>query len=86
MSIHAAAVSWEGLLEPLHVKAAARGVVFERPEDFLDPRVLRSYRDSWTVRLAPVVPDLPEFADALAAYREVIGRVFGVDPPPAPLD
>ena len=37
------------------IKAAARGVDFSAPEDFLDPRVLRSYRDSWTVRLANVV-------------------------------
>ena len=79
-----APVSWGELVEPLREKAAAREVGFDGPDDFLDARVLRSYRDSWSLRLANVVPRLPEFADALAAYRELIGSVFGVEPPPAP--
>lgn len=81
-----APVAWGDLLETLPIKAAARRVGFDGPQDFLDPRVLRSYRDSWNVRLDNVVPRLPDFADALLAFRAVIGRVFGVDPPPVRLD
>jgi len=79
-----APVSWGELIEPLREKAAARGVGFDGPADFLDARVLRSYRDSWPLRLGNLVPRLPEFTDALDAYREAIGRVFRIDPPSAP--
>jgi len=52
-----APVAWAELRGPLDVKAAARGVAFTGSADFLDPRVLRSHRDSWNVRLANVVPN-----------------------------
>lgn len=81
-----AAVAWSELRAPLATKAAARGVAFARPEDFLDPRVLRSYRDSWTARLANVVPHLPAFDDALVALRTVVGLVFTSEPPQVSLD
>jgi hypothetical protein len=61
-------------------------VAFSGPGDFLDIRVLRSYRDSWVERLANVVPALPGFDEALLALRTIIGAVFGVDPPPVRLD
>lgn len=69
------------MLEPLATKAAARDVAFDGPGDFLDPRVLHVSRDSWTVRLASVVPRLPDFNDAVAALQASIGVVFAVDPP-----
>jgi hypothetical protein len=58
---------------PLDVEAAARGVAFTGPADFLDPRVLRSYRDSWNVRPANVVPNLPPFDEALTALLAILG-------------
>lgn len=79
-------IAWHELREPLVVKAAARVVTFNGPEDFLDSRVLRSYRDSWTTRLANVVPYLPTFDDALEAFQTIIGVVFGTEPLRARLD
>ncbi len=78
------AVSWSELREPLGIKAAARDVSFNGPEDFLDVRVLRSYRDSWNTRLANVVPELPLFTDAVDTLRFILGAVFEVEPPPVP--
>jgi predicted nucleotidyltransferase component of viral defense system len=82
----AAPVNWGSLREPLAVKAAAREVSFAGPEDFLDPGVLRSYRESWTPRLANVVPYLPPFEDALDALRNVLSVVFDTDSPIPNLD
>lgn len=65
--------------EPLAIKAAARDVAFLGPEDFLDSRVLRAYRDGWDIRLANVVPALPAFDDALLALRNVLACVFATD-------
>jgi predicted nucleotidyltransferase component of viral defense system len=79
-------ISWGDLLEPLGRKAEARNVAFNGPQDFLDRRVLRSYRDSWVDRLANVVPALPEFEAALHALRTIIGVIFAVDPPAVYLD
>lgn len=72
-------VLWNHLREPLAVKAAARNVMFSGPDDFLDSRVLRTYRDGWDTRLANVVPALPAFDDALLALRNVLRRVFATD-------
>jgi uncharacterized protein len=83
---NAAAVAWAELRAPLAVKAAARGVAFTDAADFLDPRVLRSYRDSWTIRLANVVPYLPSFDDALMALLDLLGLVFAIEPPRVALD
>jgi predicted nucleotidyltransferase component of viral defense system len=74
-----AAVSWDELLDPLMVKASARDVTFSGPEDFLDVRVLRAYRDGWGTRLSNVVPVLPPFEDALRALQEVLSRVFATE-------
>jgi hypothetical protein len=60
-------VLWSELREALAVNAAARDVSFTGPESFLDSRVLRSYRESWRVRLANVVPNLPTFDEAVDA-------------------
>lgn len=79
-------ITWDRLLPDLGRKAQARDVAFSGPQDFLDPRVLRSYRDSWVERLANVVPVLPEFDEALLALQAIVGMVFGVDPPPVRLD
>jgi uncharacterized protein len=76
-----APVAWTELRGPLDVKAAARGVAFTGPADFLDPRVLRSYRGSWNVRLANVVPNLPPFDAALTALLAILGQVFATEPP-----
>jgi predicted nucleotidyltransferase component of viral defense system len=81
-----APVGWQGLRALLATKAAARGIAFSGPEDFLDPRVLRSYRGSWTARLANVVPYLPAFDDALIALRTVIGLVFDTEAPNISID
>ena len=81
-----APVAWTELRAPLAVKAAARGVAFSGAAEFLDPRVLRSYRDSWKIRLANVVPYLPPFDDALVALREILGLTFSIEPPPVSLD
>jgi len=75
-------VLWNQLREPLAAKAAARDVTFSGPEDFLDSRVLRAYRDGWDIRLANVVPALPAFDDALLALRNVLARVFATESPP----
>ena len=79
-------VSWSELRESLSIKAAARDVSFNGPEDFLDVRVLRSYRDSWNTRLANMVPELPLFTDAVDALRCTLGAVFEAEPPPVLLD
>jgi uncharacterized protein len=79
-----APIAWGDLLPDLHRKAQARDVDFSAPEDFLDARVLRFYRDSWRERLANVVPVLPEFGAALGALLTILGAVFDVDPPPGP--
>jgi Nucleotidyl transferase AbiEii toxin, Type IV TA system len=76
-----APVAWAELRGPLDVKVAARGVAFTGSADFLDPRVLRSYRDSWNVRLANVVPNLPPFDEALTALLAMLGQVFATEPP-----
>jgi predicted nucleotidyltransferase component of viral defense system len=75
---HRDKVRWEDLLEPLHVKAAARGVTFTEPDDFRAPEVLDMYRRQWTGRLENFVPgDLPDFDDADAELREILAAVFG---------
>jgi predicted nucleotidyltransferase component of viral defense system len=74
------AISWPDLRESLGIKAAARNVSFSGPEDFLDVRVLRSYRDSWSTRLANVVPELPAFTDAVDALRFILAVVFDIEP------
>ncbi|TMC01873.1 MAG: hypothetical protein E6J41_31775 [Chloroflexi bacterium] len=79
-------MAWAELQGPLDVKAAARGVAFTGPADFLDPRVLRTYRDSWNIRLANVVPILPPFDEALSALRAILGLVFATDTPRVSLD
>ncbi len=74
------AVPWNQLQEePLAIKAAVRDVAFLEPEDFLDSRVLRAYRDGWDIRLANVVPALSAFDDALLALRNVLACVFATD-------
>src|ERR1041385_182149 len=72
----AAPVAWDELRDPLATKAAAREVAFSGPDDFLDRRVLDSYRNSWSARLANVVPLLPPFDEALTALRSVLDVVF----------
>jgi predicted nucleotidyltransferase component of viral defense system len=79
-------IAWADLLEPLGRKAEAREVAFTGPQDFLDPRVLRLYRDSWADRLANVVPVQPHFNEALLVLQTVLGIVFRIDPPPVHLD
>ena len=76
-----APVSWMELQGPLAAKAAAREVAFTGPEAFLDPRLLRAYRDSWNPRLTNVVPYLPPFDDALLALQTILGIVFGTEEP-----
>lgn len=83
---HGAPVSWTQLREPLVIKAAARDVRFSGPDDFFDPRVLRAYRESWSTRLANVVPDLPPFDDAVRALQLITNAVFGSEPAPFHLD
>lgn len=81
-----AAVSWSALRKPLALKAAARAVRFDGPADFLDVRVLRSYRESWQTRLRNVVPELPPFEASLESLRSLLTVVFGSAPPPVTLD
>ena len=74
----ASSVNWAHLLEPLRVKAAARGVTFTRPDDFLSPKVLAAYREQWNDRLENLVPgSLPTFEEAEATLREILTIVFG---------
>ena len=75
---HRADVHWARLLAPLHVKAAARGVVFSGADDFLAPDVLDAYREQWDDRLENLVPaELPPFEEAEATLRELLTDVFG---------
>jgi len=71
-------VRWAELLEPLRAKAAARGVSFSRPEDFMAPEVLSAYKAIWNDRLDNLVPGvLPDFGAAVEELRQALAEVFG---------
>ena len=69
-------VNWQELIEPLRIKAEARGIAFASPDDFRDPRVLALYGDNWQPRLAAMVPLLPEFDEAVDVLDLILKEVF----------
>ncbi len=74
-------IRWGLLLEPLRVKAAARGLSFRGPPDFLDDRVLRAYQAQWEARLGNFARALPDFATASGGLQAVLDEIFPGESP-----
>jgi predicted nucleotidyltransferase component of viral defense system len=69
-------VSWRDVGELLPAKAAAYGLGYAGPDDFLDRQVLQGIQRDWRAHLASFVIDLPPFEVCLASYHMVLEAVL----------
>ncbi|MDO8671743.1 MAG: nucleotidyl transferase AbiEii/AbiGii toxin family protein [Dehalococcoidia bacterium] len=65
-------IDWLEVGRLLAPKAAAYGLEFSGPADFLDDRVLQGIRRDWQAQLADFVTDLPSFEECITALPDIL--------------
>lgn len=68
-------VGWSAVGPLLSQKAAAYGLTFDGPDDFLDEQVLQGIERDWQAQLARFVTALPSFDECASAMRRVVDTV-----------
>jgi predicted nucleotidyltransferase component of viral defense system len=69
-------VDWQEVGKLVATKAAAYGLSYGGPEDFLDERVLQGIERDWQAQLGSFVTQLPPFEQALAEIRGLLHGIF----------